>query len=204
MEQVHEICRKNGAGEIALAQSDAERAVVWKGRKAAFAAMGRISPNYIVQDGVIPADGAASVLSEIDRLSGASGTARGQRLSCRRWQSASLVLYDRRIPGQEEQPPRRFPSAFSAVHRAWRVDHRRARRGRREKNDDGKMFASLTSKRCNACAAPSIPAQDRDGLGFDGDPSRRRKQDGLGAIVFVGTANPGIANRQPANGAAAN
>src|SRR6184192_1840907 len=53
MTQVNEICRSNGASEIRVAQSDAERALVWKGRKAAFAAMGRISPNYIVQDGEI-------------------------------------------------------------------------------------------------------------------------------------------------------
>ena len=47
--QVDEICRLNGAWEIRVAQSEAERALVWKGRKAAFAAVGRISPNYIVQ-----------------------------------------------------------------------------------------------------------------------------------------------------------
>ncbi|HEX6986144.1 MAG TPA: FAD-binding protein, partial [Planctomycetaceae bacterium] len=49
MERVDRICRDCGAWEIRLAQSEAERAIVWKGRKAAFAAMGRISPNYIVQ-----------------------------------------------------------------------------------------------------------------------------------------------------------
>ena len=54
MARVREICQTCGAGELRLARSDEERAVVWKGRKAAFAAMGRISPNYIVQDGVIP------------------------------------------------------------------------------------------------------------------------------------------------------
>ena len=54
MQRVRELCTKNGAWEQRLAQSDAERALVWKGRKAAFAAMGRVSPNYIVQDGVIP------------------------------------------------------------------------------------------------------------------------------------------------------
>ena len=37
-----------------MAASDAERALIWKARKAAFASMGRISPNYYVQDGVIP------------------------------------------------------------------------------------------------------------------------------------------------------
>src|SRR5256712_6026358 len=69
MLQVNEICRSNGASEIRVAQSDAERALVWKGRKAAFAAMGRISPNYIVQDGVIPRTALPRVMSEIERLS---------------------------------------------------------------------------------------------------------------------------------------
>ena len=52
--QVSAICRENGSAEIRVAQTEEERALVWKGRKAAFAAVGRISPNYIVQDGVIP------------------------------------------------------------------------------------------------------------------------------------------------------
>ena len=43
-----------GAFEIRIAADDAERALFWKGRKSAFAAVGRISPDYIVQDGVIP------------------------------------------------------------------------------------------------------------------------------------------------------
>ncbi|MBA0088445.1 MAG: FAD-binding protein, partial [Acidobacteria bacterium Pan2503] len=67
--QVDEICRSNGAWEIRVAQSEAERALVWKGRKAAFAAVGRLSPNYIVQDGVIPRTVLPEVLMEIERLS---------------------------------------------------------------------------------------------------------------------------------------
>src|SRR5580704_11516817 len=68
MSHVNEICRAHAASEIRVAQSDAERALVWKGRKAAFAAMGRISPNYIVQDGVIPRTALPQVMSEISRL----------------------------------------------------------------------------------------------------------------------------------------
>ena len=66
--QVNEICTVCGAWELRLAQSDSERAVFWKGRKAAFAAMGRISPNYIVQDGVIPRTALPQTLREIRRL----------------------------------------------------------------------------------------------------------------------------------------
>ena len=54
MIQVRSLCERNGAWEQRLAQTEKERALGWKGRKTAFAAMGRLSPNYIVQDGVIP------------------------------------------------------------------------------------------------------------------------------------------------------
>ncbi|HEV7965315.1 MAG TPA: FAD-binding protein, partial [Actinoplanes sp.] len=50
--QVQALCRE--AFEIRVAADDVERALFWKGRKSAFAAVGRISPDYIVQDGVIP------------------------------------------------------------------------------------------------------------------------------------------------------
>src|SRR6266851_3220285 len=73
MARVKELCTSCGAWEIRVAQSEAERAVIWKGRKAAFAAMGRISPSYIVQDGVIPRTALPKVLSEIERMSAAEG-----------------------------------------------------------------------------------------------------------------------------------
>src|SRR6266852_9840930 len=102
MIDVNEICRSNGASEIRVAQSDAERALVWKGRKAAFAAMGRISPNYIVQDGVIPRTALPRVMSEIDRLSKEAGVRVANVFHAGDGNLHPLVLYDRRIPGQEE------------------------------------------------------------------------------------------------------
>jgi len=102
MAQVDEICRKNGASEIRLAQSETERALVWKGRKAAFAAMGRISPNYIVQDGVIPRTALPQVMSEIARLSRETGLRVANVFHAGDGNLHPLVLFDRRIPGQEE------------------------------------------------------------------------------------------------------
>jgi len=52
--QISEVCRKHCAREVRLAQSEAERQLLWAGRKNAFGAMGRIAPSYYVQDGVIP------------------------------------------------------------------------------------------------------------------------------------------------------
>jgi glycolate dehydrogenase FAD-linked subunit len=101
MSHVNEICRANGAAEMRLAQSAEERALLWKGRKAAFAAMGRISPNYIVQDGVIPRTALPQVMSEISRLSTEAGIRVANVFHAGDGNLHPLVLYDRRIPGQE-------------------------------------------------------------------------------------------------------
>jgi glycolate dehydrogenase FAD-linked subunit len=102
MIHVEEICRKNSAWEIRLAQSDAERALVWKGRKAAFAAMGRIANNYIVQDGVIPRTALPKVLRQIDELGKAAGLRVANVFHAGDGNLHPLVLYDSRIPGQSE------------------------------------------------------------------------------------------------------
>jgi glycolate oxidase len=103
IDEVSEICTQCGAWEIRVAQSEAERAVVWKGRRAAFAAMGRISPNYIVQDGVIPRTALPKVLSEIERMSAAEGLRVANVFHAGDGNLHPLVLYDGRIAGQEER-----------------------------------------------------------------------------------------------------
>jgi glycolate oxidase len=68
LERVCELCAQAGALDVRIAQSDAERDLIWRTRKAAFAAMGRIAPAYYVQDGVIPRTRLAEVLRQIDSL----------------------------------------------------------------------------------------------------------------------------------------
>src|SRR5882724_289966 len=102
MERVKAICNACGASEIRLAHSETERMLVWKGRKAAFAAMGRISPNYIVQDGVIPRTALPRVLSEIEKMSAAAGLRVANVFHAGDGNLHPLVLYDRRISGQEQ------------------------------------------------------------------------------------------------------
>ena len=93
--QIERICRECGAWEVRAAQSEAERLAVWKGRKAAFAAMGRISPNYIVQDGVIPRTALPRVLREIEQLSQAAGLRVANVFHAGDGNLHPLVLYDR-------------------------------------------------------------------------------------------------------------
>jgi glycolate oxidase len=90
-----------GSIEIRAPKDDAERALAWKGRKAAFAAMGRISPNYHVQDGVIPRKDIAPVLREIAALGAAAGLRIANVFHAGDGNLHPLVLYDQRIPGQE-------------------------------------------------------------------------------------------------------
>jgi glycolate oxidase len=101
MAQVKEVCTNNNASEIRVAQSEAERMVIWKGRRAAFAAMGRISPNYMVQDGVIPRTSLPQVMEEIVRLSALAGLRVANVFHAGDGNLHPLVLYDRRIEGQE-------------------------------------------------------------------------------------------------------
>jgi glycolate oxidase len=70
---VRQLAEETGAFEIREAADPAERALIWRGRKAAFAAMGRISPAYIVQDGVVPRTALHDVLDRISALSAAAG-----------------------------------------------------------------------------------------------------------------------------------
>ncbi|MGH9598614.1 MAG: FAD-binding oxidoreductase [Terracidiphilus sp.] len=102
MREVRALAQKSGAWEIRVAQSGAERALIWKGRKAAFAAMGRISPNYIVQDGVIPRTALPRLLEEIDRMAAAAGLRVANVFHAGDGNLHPLVLYDRSIAGQEE------------------------------------------------------------------------------------------------------
>ncbi len=95
--------RAAGALEIRAPKDDAERALAWKGRKAAFAAMGRISPNYHVQDGVIPRKDIAPVLREIAALGAAAGLRIANVFHAGDGNLHPLVLYDARIEGQEHK-----------------------------------------------------------------------------------------------------
>jgi glycolate oxidase len=76
---------------------------MWKGRKAAFAAVGHLSPNYLVEDGVIPRSEIARVLREIDALTKAAGLRVANVFHAGDGNLHPLVLYDARIPGQEER-----------------------------------------------------------------------------------------------------
>ena len=101
--QVEAHCRANAATEIRIAADDEQRALFWKGRKSAFAAVGRISPDYIVQDGVIPRTTLPGVLRRIAELSAESGIRVANVFHAGDGNLHPLVLFDEMIPGQAER-----------------------------------------------------------------------------------------------------
>ena len=127
---VRAICTAEGAYEIRAAQDAAERAAIWTGRKSAFAAVGRISPAYIVQDGVVPRTALPKVLDRISELSAEHGHPGRQRLPRRRRQPAPARAVRRRRAGRAGGGREAVRHDPGPVHRARRLDHRRARRRR--------------------------------------------------------------------------
>jgi len=97
---VEDTCTRAGATTIEIAQDDEQRARIWKGRKAAFAAMGRVSPNYYVQDGVVPRTKLPEVLARIRQLDERSGLRIGNVFHAGDGNLHPLICYDERIPGQ--------------------------------------------------------------------------------------------------------
>ncbi len=97
------IASARGALDIRRPKDEAERLLMWKGRKSAFAAVGRISPNYIVQDGVIPRSEIAKVLRQITQLASDAGLRVANVFHAGDGNLHPLILFDANIPGQEEK-----------------------------------------------------------------------------------------------------
>src|ERR671920_462290 len=101
--QVEEIARARNAFEIRIAADDAERALMWKGRKSAFAAVGRISPSYFVQDGVIPRTKLPEVLADIERMADERGLRVANVFHAGDGNLHPLVLFDDAVEGQAHE-----------------------------------------------------------------------------------------------------
>jgi glycolate oxidase len=102
-QRVAELCKKNGARNITIATDPETRLKLWKGRKAAFAAAGQMSPDYFVQDGVIPRTQLVSVLQEIEALSAKYGYTIANVFHAGDGNLHPLILYDNSIPGALEK-----------------------------------------------------------------------------------------------------
>ncbi|NES25332.1 MAG: glycolate oxidase subunit GlcD, partial [Symploca sp. SIO3E6] len=98
-QRVAAICQQHGARKITAARDEETRLKLWKGRKSAFAAAGHMSPNYFVQDGVIPRTKLAEVLKEIAALSDKYGYRIANMFHAGDGNLHPLILYDNAVEG---------------------------------------------------------------------------------------------------------
>ena len=100
---VRELLLSSGATEVRTAESDEERSRFWAGRKSAFPAVGRISPDYYCMDGTIPRKALGKILAEISRLSEQHGLRVANVFHAGDGNLHPLILYDANTPGELER-----------------------------------------------------------------------------------------------------
>lgn len=102
-EALQKVIAASGATEVRVAASPEERLKIWKGRKAAFSAVGRLSPDYIVQDGVVPRSRLGEALAQIEQLSQHFGLRVANVFHAGDGNLHPLVLFNGKEPGQLER-----------------------------------------------------------------------------------------------------
>ncbi|MBU2728384.1 FAD-linked oxidase C-terminal domain-containing protein, partial [Acidithiobacillus caldus] len=95
--------REHGVEDLRLARDEATRLALWKGRKAAFPAVGRLAPDYYCMDGTIPRVRLAEVLAQIAELSRKFGLPVANVFHAGDGNLHPLILYDANVEGQQQQ-----------------------------------------------------------------------------------------------------
>src|SRR5690606_2045022 len=103
IEEIMQVCKNHHVREVRKAKDAAERARWWANRKTAFGAMGTISPDYLVQDGVIPRSKLPEVLAEVRTISKKYGLRIANVFHAGDGNLHPLILFDSRVPGETER-----------------------------------------------------------------------------------------------------
>jgi glycolate oxidase len=103
MLEVEAIARRNGCVSVRASTSEAERLAFWAGRKAAFPAIGRLSPDYVCMDGTIPRGQLPAVLNRMKQLSEQHGLRVANVFHAGDGNLHPLIMYDAAAPGEWER-----------------------------------------------------------------------------------------------------
>ena len=101
--RIEEICRQRGALDIHVARNDAERALLWKGRKEAAGVIGRMTPNWLLQDAVVPRSKLPQIMSEMLAISARHGLLITNVFHAGDGNLHPIICYDDRVPGELER-----------------------------------------------------------------------------------------------------
>jgi len=102
-EQIVTICRANGVSDVRVAQDEAERAALWKGRKGAFGALSRLAPNYMVADGTVPRTKLPEALRRVAEIAGRYGLQVASVFHAGDGNLHPLLLFDGRNNGERKK-----------------------------------------------------------------------------------------------------
>ncbi len=103
LERVMDICRKNRVRELRPARTEQDRAALWKGRKCAFGAIGRISPCFVTQDAVVPRTRLPEIMQFIYEIARKYGCGVANVCHAGDGNIHPIIFYDERIPGDVEK-----------------------------------------------------------------------------------------------------
>ncbi|ASN04473.1 FAD-linked oxidase C-terminal domain-containing protein [Virgibacillus necropolis] len=103
IDEILTVCKRNNVREVKVAKDEAERGLWWANRKMGFGAMGAISPDYLVQDGVIPRTRLPEVLARISEISKKYELRIANIFHAGDGNLHPLILFDASIPGQSER-----------------------------------------------------------------------------------------------------
>ena len=158
VERVTRIAAANGASRTRASANERERLAFWAGRKAAFPAVGRISPDYYCMDGTIPRRELPRVLAAMAEMSQRFGLRVANVFHAGDGNLHPLILYDANVPGELERAESFGEAILEAVRRRRRRADGRARRRHREARlDDLPIQRRATSRSSIGSSTRSIP-----------------------------------------------
>jgi len=102
-EAVARICRAKGALTMHVARDDAERALLWKGRKEAAGAFGRITHNYVLQDAVVPRSRLPEMMARVQAIAASHGLVVANVFHAGDGNLHPIICYDERVSGEFEK-----------------------------------------------------------------------------------------------------
>jgi glycolate oxidase len=102
-QKIRQICQHHGAREVRMAQTPAEREVLWAGRRGAFGAIARVAPNYLVTDGTVPRNHLPQVLRKVKEIGERYGLIIGNVLHAGDGNLHPLILFDERNQEEKER-----------------------------------------------------------------------------------------------------
>ena len=176
-----EHCTRAGAREVRSARDEPQRVALWKGRKKAFGAIGRIAPDLLVQDATVPRTALPSILKGISEIAGRYRLVVANVFHAGDGNLHPNILFDRRDRDEVERVERASRGDHAAVRRLGRHDHGRTRR---RPGQEASHAARSRPRRAGGDVGPAARLRSRRGDESGEGASRRgegRADGGRGA-----------------------